>query len=113
MAKTLHPACALVGYSVITAIVFTGLLASPFSMFVAVSEPKCMDGTTSTPYPFTLNTVLGQLVPTPPTVLTIVVVVTVMRGGSVWQPAAARPPCSCVRTRVVGAGLLSPSIPAA
>jgi hypothetical protein len=62
MAKTLHPACALVGYSVITAIVFTGLLASPFSMFVAVSEPKCMDGTTSTPYPFTVNA-LGVAAP--------------------------------------------------
>ena len=63
MAKTLHPACALVGYSVITAIVFTGLLASPFNMFVAVAEPKCMDGTTSTPYPFTVNA-LGVAAPT-------------------------------------------------
>lgn len=62
MAKTLHPACALVGFSVITAIVFTGLLSSPFSMFVAVSEPKCMDGTTSTPYPFTVNA-LGVAAP--------------------------------------------------
>ena len=51
MAKTLHPACALVGYTIITAIVFGGLLSSNFDMFVAVGVPTCMAGTTSNPYP--------------------------------------------------------------
>jgi len=59
MAKTLHPACALVGYTVITALVFGGLLASPFDMFVVVGVPTCMAGTTSTPYPFTISATTG------------------------------------------------------
>jgi hypothetical protein len=63
MAKTLHPTCALVAYSAVTAIVFAGLLNSPFNMFAAIGMPTCMDGTTSTPYPYTLS-VSG--VPTPP-----------------------------------------------
>jgi len=63
MAKTVHPACALVGYTIVTALVFAGLAASPFDMFVAVGIPTCMAGTTSTPYPFSLAT--GS--PVPPT----------------------------------------------
>ncbi len=65
MAKTVHPACALVGYTIVTALVFAGLAASPFDMFVAVGVPTCMPGTTSTPYPFTFDSASGQ--PVPPT----------------------------------------------
>jgi hypothetical protein len=62
-AKNLHPACALVGYTVITALVFAGLLASPFDMFVAVGIPTCMAGTTSTYYQYTPSPVPGSPVP--------------------------------------------------
>jgi hypothetical protein len=55
MAKTLHPACALVGYTIITTLVFGGLFSSGFNMFVIVFAPTCMDGTTSTPYSFELS----------------------------------------------------------
>ena len=55
MAKTIHPACALVGYTIITALVFGGLFSSAFNMFVVVFSPTCMDGTTSTPYSFQLS----------------------------------------------------------
>ncbi len=55
MAKTLHPACALVGYTIITTLVFGGMFSSAFNMFVVVFAPTCMDGTTSTPYSFKLS----------------------------------------------------------
>jgi hypothetical protein len=61
--KTLHPACALVGYTVITALVFAGLFASAFDMFAFVGIPTCMPGTTSTPYKFTYNATAGQITP--------------------------------------------------
>ena len=61
--KTLHPACALVGYTVITVLVFAGLFASTFDMFAFVGIPTCMPGTTSTPYKFTYNATAGQITP--------------------------------------------------
>jgi hypothetical protein len=64
MAKTLHPACALVGYTIITALVFGGLFSSALNMFAVVFAPTCMDGTTSTPYSFQLS---AEGVPNPST----------------------------------------------
>ncbi len=55
MSKTLHPACALVGYTIITTLVFGGLFSSGFDMFAVIFAPTCMDGTTSTPYSFQLS----------------------------------------------------------
>ncbi len=54
-AKTLHPTCALVGYTIITTLVIAGVLNSSFDMFIAVGIPTCMSGTVSTPYPYTLG----------------------------------------------------------
>ena len=54
-ARILHPGFALVGYSIITALVFGGLFASSFNMFVVVFAPTCLEGTTSSPYPFELS----------------------------------------------------------
>ena len=49
-AKTFHPLCALVAYTVVTSLVFAGLLNSGFTMFNVVNFPECMSGTTSTLY---------------------------------------------------------------
>ncbi len=64
MAKTLHPACALVGYTIITTLVFGGMFSSAFNMFVVFFAPTCVDGTTSTPYSFQLS---DAGIPTPST----------------------------------------------
>ena len=53
LAKTLHPTCALVGYTIITTLVLAGVLNSSFDMFIAVGIPTCMSGTVSTPYKYT------------------------------------------------------------
>jgi hypothetical protein len=52
LAKTWHPAWAMVGYTIITALVFGGLLSSATDMFIFVTVPKCVSGTTDKPYPF-------------------------------------------------------------
>jgi hypothetical protein len=53
-AKTFHPFCALVGFVIVTALVFGGLLSSGFTMFAVVAIPQCMTGTRTEPYPTTI-----------------------------------------------------------
>jgi hypothetical protein len=52
LAKTWHPAWAMVGYTIITALVFGGLLSSATDMFIFVTVPTCVSGTTDIPYRF-------------------------------------------------------------